>query len=203
MRLISLPQSTANYIYTKAIELKNSNLYKYISTKAMQLTNLGLYNYLSTKVIELKNSAPSTYLYTKVIQLKNSVGYLTGGKIIQEEPSTTLIHNESVGEVKKSEAYNNSMSKDNLISKVMNVWNKYTGLTYLSQKLEKLSETHNIGLYKYTSQLLFKNNDNAVKKVIQVFSSLFGITHISLIITLLINKLFAGAKQEPQVGVSH
>lgn len=202
MRLISLPQSTSNYIYTKAIELKNSTLYKYISTKAMQLTNLGLYNYLSTKVIELKNSAPSTYLYTKVIQLKNSVGYLTGGKKIQEEPLTTLIHNESVGEVKKSEAYNNSMSKDNLISKVMNVWNKYTGLTYLSQKLEKLSETHNIGLYKYTSQLLFKNNDNAVKKVIQVFSSLFGITHISLIITLLINKLFAGVKQEPQVGVS-
>lgn len=203
MRLISLPQTTSNYIYTKAIELKNSTLYKYISTKAMQLTNLGLYTYLSTKVIELKNSAPSTYLYTKVIQLKNSVGYLTGGKKIQEQPLNTLIHNKSVGEVKKSEVSNPLMSKDNLISKVMNVWNKYTGLTYLSQKLEKLSETHNIKLYKYTSQLLFKNNDNAVKKVIQVFSSLFGITHISLVITFLINKLFAGVKQEAQLGVFH
>lgn len=169
---------------------------------------------MSITIESIKNLVASTAsdVCTKAAELKNLVSSRLGHYIphekevekktwtereIQEMHWNTMTLDGPVG-IKEWETYNNFMSNNTLISKVMNAWNKYTGLTCLSQKLEKLSETHNIRLYKYTSELLFKNSDNVVKKIVQVLSSIFGITHISLVTTLLINKLFPGVKKEPQ-----
>lgn len=78
-----------------------------------------------------------------------------------------------------------------LIDKIMTIWNKYTGLSYLSRKLDALSKKYNIRLYtSYTSKLVFKENASTIHKTVQVAASLFGITHLSLIATLVVNQLF-------------
>lgn len=166
---------------------------------------------IATQNIRNWVASTGSTIFSKAVGLKNAVlarldHYIPREKEVEKKTWTereiqeihwnTMTLDGPVG-IKEWEAYSNNKN-NNFISKVMNTWNKYTGLTYLSQKLENLSETHNIRLYKHTSKLLFKNSDNVVKKIGQVLSSVFGITHVSLITTLFINKLFPSIKKEDQ-----
>ncbi|MGL4348157.1 MAG: hypothetical protein ACRCSV_01675 [Chlamydiales bacterium] len=82
-----------------------------------------------------------------------------------------------------------------LISKIMTVWNKYTQLSYLSEKLDMLAEDHKVRLYTYTAGLIFKESDSGVRKIVQILSSLSGITHICLITTLFLDKVLPSSKK--------
>lgn len=82
-----------------------------------------------------------------------------------------------------------------LISKIMTVWSKYTQLSYLSEKLDMLAQDHKVRLYTHTAGLIFKESDSGVRKIVQILSSLSGITHICLITTLFLDKVLPSSKK--------